>query len=389
MNQQQPAPQARPRSKSTFSFRSDRSGSDKAAKLPKEDFTETAQEKSKAHFSVKSKNNPNAAMNEAQPVAAALAPSTLASLRETAHTDVNGNVIAEPDLSNPTRQRWERPLDTIRSFEDDIDRGYKRRTTRPGTADANKHNPQLANTPWTESVINPAFASQRSSSYYSGGYDQANVRHSQVGPGGYFGGRQRDSYADGYGNNMPISPPSRNRFNQRQHSDPSVLNKSSQTQQVYPSPGFQSSRDTVDTGISSGRSEPWAINTDPTSSENSSIDRANAAMRQDANMMNDHAYNSSFQNPIDEEGGYHHGFGVGGPNPRSMHLQQPGNNGPPVPAHDRPAQPRNHLIKLGAGGPQPTNKSNAIVTTRPDIQRVPSEQRKSWFKRTFSKRGRD
>ena len=42
---------------------------------------------------------------------------------------------AVPDLSNPTRPRWERPLDTIRSFEAAIDAEYKARQTlfRPGT----------------------------------------------------------------------------------------------------------------------------------------------------------------------------------------------------------------------------------------------------------------
>lgn len=35
----------------------------------------------------------------------------------------------EPDLSNPTRNRWERPLDTIRSFEAAINRDAKRQST--------------------------------------------------------------------------------------------------------------------------------------------------------------------------------------------------------------------------------------------------------------------
>lgn len=34
---------------------------------------------------------------------------------------------AEPDLSNPTRSRWERPLDTIRSFDRAIDSEFKRK----------------------------------------------------------------------------------------------------------------------------------------------------------------------------------------------------------------------------------------------------------------------
>uniref|UniRef100_A0A060T684 ARAD1B17226p n=1 Tax=Blastobotrys adeninivorans TaxID=409370 RepID=A0A060T684_BLAAD len=36
---------------------------------------------------------------------------------ETRYRDVFGNVIAQPDNSNPTRPRNERPLDTIRAFE--------------------------------------------------------------------------------------------------------------------------------------------------------------------------------------------------------------------------------------------------------------------------------
>lgn len=47
----------------------------------------------------------------------------------------NVSTTDEPDLSNPTRPRWERPLDTIRSFERAIDGGYKRRSiSRSGTS---------------------------------------------------------------------------------------------------------------------------------------------------------------------------------------------------------------------------------------------------------------
>ena len=75
-----------------------------------------------------------------------LEQTTIASLRSTQHLDINGNPIskysdfllnrmnannfpADPDLSNPTRPRLERPLDTIRSFEKAIDAGYKRRSS--------------------------------------------------------------------------------------------------------------------------------------------------------------------------------------------------------------------------------------------------------------------
>ncbi|KAF8245962.1 hypothetical protein K440DRAFT_381131 [Wilcoxina mikolae CBS 423.85] len=47
-------------------------------------------------------------------------------LSQFSHKDVWGREIKEPDLTNPTRNRWERPLDTIRSFQESIDRGYRR-----------------------------------------------------------------------------------------------------------------------------------------------------------------------------------------------------------------------------------------------------------------------
>ncbi|KAL4802523.1 hypothetical protein BDV18DRAFT_163923 [Aspergillus unguis] len=45
------------------------------------------------------------------------------------HLDRHGKVISDPDRSNPTRPRLERPLDTIRGFEAAINRrrgGYLR-----------------------------------------------------------------------------------------------------------------------------------------------------------------------------------------------------------------------------------------------------------------------
>ncbi|PYI32246.1 hypothetical protein BP00DRAFT_369297 [Aspergillus indologenus CBS 114.80] len=44
------------------------------------------------------------------------------SLRSMQHRDREGKLITDPDLSNPTRYRFERPLDTIRSFEAAIER---------------------------------------------------------------------------------------------------------------------------------------------------------------------------------------------------------------------------------------------------------------------------
>lgn len=63
------------------------------------------------------KANPNIALTEAnafeQWQAAGMAPNYVPLLSK----DVYGQDIVEPDFSNPTRSRHERPLDTIRSFE--------------------------------------------------------------------------------------------------------------------------------------------------------------------------------------------------------------------------------------------------------------------------------
>ncbi|RDW64401.1 DUF2406 domain-containing protein [Aspergillus mulundensis] len=48
------------------------------------------------------------------------------------HLDRHGKVITDPDRSNPTRPRLERPLDTLRGFEDAIRkarRGHPQPTT--------------------------------------------------------------------------------------------------------------------------------------------------------------------------------------------------------------------------------------------------------------------
>ncbi|OGM48012.1 hypothetical protein ABOM_002788 [Aspergillus bombycis] len=67
--------------------------------------------------SLSSKADPNAALREDQPIANAIGGTSLFSLRSMQHRDAKGDIIADPDRSNPTRPRLERPLDTIRGFE--------------------------------------------------------------------------------------------------------------------------------------------------------------------------------------------------------------------------------------------------------------------------------
>ncbi|KAF2118460.1 hypothetical protein BDV96DRAFT_386810 [Lophiotrema nucula] len=354
----------RPRSKSTFSFKSDHS------KEQQHPLRESHEEKRRSHLGERSKANPNAAMNEAQPIAAALEKPTLQSLRSFQHNDVNGNPIEEPDLSNPTRSRWERPLDTIRSFEAAIDNEYKRRSH------------VMRGDSGTE--VMSGYASRRSS-YYGGVGDQSRYSHAGGG-GGYYGSRQaaaaRESWADSsYGPPGPPGP-SRTRYN-RMSSDPG-WNRRDNGHGVYPTQGYQQSRDTVNTGGSNGsNSDAAPYSTDP-SSENSSIERAMPPMQHKADLGEQYGFNGfgGGPQPILEEYG-------NGPNQGDGYYQQYQQNPnppPPVPAKTN-APPANNpnVIKLsGQQGPPPSNGNRPNVLQRNSTD-ASGGKRKSWLKRRFSK----
>lgn len=168
----------------------------------------------------------------------------------------------------------------------------------------------------------------------------------------------------------PVGGPPRTR-NNRMQSDPG-WNRYSQG--VYPSQGYQQSRDTVNTNGSSGsHSDP---HTEP-GSDNSSFERAPAVARPDP--AEQYGFQGFGGGPILEEypaaqnmGGYpvQPSYGANGYN---------GQNGygapPPVPAKAQP-------IKLG----QPSQGPSANAGGRPAVlQRQNTDKRRSWFKRRFSK----
>ncbi|CAG7995169.1 unnamed protein product [Penicillium salamii] len=97
---------------------SERSGSVKSHHSPK--------------TSLQSKADPNMALYEQEPTTVNLEPGVrdTFSLRSIQHKDREGKTIADPDLSNPTRSRFERPLDTIRSFDAAIDAHHKQQRMR-------------------------------------------------------------------------------------------------------------------------------------------------------------------------------------------------------------------------------------------------------------------
>ncbi|KAK3105490.1 hypothetical protein LTR53_018332, partial [Teratosphaeriaceae sp. CCFEE 6253] len=184
--------------------------------------------------------------------------STLQSLREYQHKDVNGNPIVDPDLSNPTRPRLERPLDTIRSFEKAIDNGYKRRSSYQASQSL-EQNGQYASrrNSYLGEHMKPSNHSRRSiaNALYAG-HDggPSPGRHSAM-SGGYYGDRRPDSYHQGgprqqrYGGGRFVSEGAIPR-------DPRPYNG----QHTY-----QQSGDTVNTGVTNGSDStgPWANSTDP------------------------------------------------------------------------------------------------------------------------------
>lgn len=371
--------QHRPRKSRTFSFRSDKSQGSGSHKI---DLHETSAKKETKRLH--SKADPTLAMQEAEPAeVAATVKSSLAPLRSIQHKDAFGNPIADPDRSNPTRSRWERPLDTIRSFEAAIDGGYSNRRSiiRPDAEGA-------------------TWGSNRRSSYYGG---NGNGNGGRFPHDSYYGSRpssmmyanradgsqpdlraggmgQRDSYyehqsAYGYG---PSTPNGRRGW-PRMSSDPQYGSAyRQQNPHEYPIPNNHRSYETVTTASGSGSSaEPGGYQTDPTSSDNSSIDRAQSVPRRQPEPANDYgigfSQNLSYQPPS---------FTVGIQNP-SMNGGSNGNYqtsgaynyGNPAPPQVPQKDPGSVLRKPMA--------SAHVQQVRP----AQPEKRKSWFARRFSKNG--
>ncbi|KAI1739274.1 hypothetical protein F4680DRAFT_141480 [Xylaria scruposa] len=345
--QQQQHSRIRPKSRA-FSFRSDKSQKSANGPAHKLDLTETSAEKEAKRLH--SKADPRMALNEREPAMEAQTVSERPALRSIQHRDTLGNLIADPDRSNPTRSRWERPLDTIRGFEAAIDGGYNRKSFYK---------------PETESV---AGWNRRSSYYGNNGRPPQDSWNGASRPNrtdsGMFDPRQsvmvansRDSYYENfdggpYGNGVP-GMGARNKYSRNQ-SEPYL---SGRERNVYPIPNNHRSYETVASGSGTGSmGEPVGYQTDPTSSENSSIDRRSPPKRQEP--VND--YGISFgQSPSYQAPGL--GLGRG-------RAELP----PPLPHKDAASV---------------LTKSSRAVASNGASQERPGmgEKRKSWLMRRFSK----
>ncbi|RKF74364.1 hypothetical protein GcM1_240147 [Golovinomyces cichoracearum] len=233
----------RPRVRSGFSLRSSHSRKSTSS-ISKISIHESHEEKEAKRL--KTKTDPSMAMIEVEPfdvleaTAACNTKTTLAPIRAIQHRDKFGNPILEPDRSNPTRSRWERPLDTIRSFEAAVDGSYKRQS-------------QLRN----------EFTASRRSSYYGlSSEDKSCYRSSAIyGPSPTPSGQY--NYYENTGSNQNIH------FNRPRHHRTEFY-KNGHT--IYSVPDVQESYNLVNSTSGSGSSADPAYSTGP-SSENSSIAR--------------------------------------------------------------------------------------------------------------------
>lgn len=177
-------------------------------------------------------------------------------------------------------------------------------------------------------------------------------------PGGYYGNRRPDSYAEG----------PRGRYNNR---GSSYNNGNGVYNQHH---GYHQSYDTVNSGQTYGSDStgPWTNNTDP-SSENSSLDRINATSKpQQDGMYGAPNGHGGYPRPIPEDGMYapqqQHGYGGGGP------VQPPGGQRKPIPLG-------------GSGGDSGYSAAGAAPPrgSLPSTARAEPEKKKGWLKKRFSK----
>ncbi|KAH8694035.1 hypothetical protein BGW36DRAFT_214605 [Talaromyces proteolyticus] len=340
--------------KSEKSHRSSGSG-------PKQSLTETHEEKLRR--SLHTKADPTLAMNEAQPAVVALEKSNLVSLREISHKDHYGNVITDPDRSNPTRPRLERPLETIRSFEAAIDGSYSNRRMSYVTAPSNS----------------------RPGSYYggNGGGGHGSNNYSDTYNGRPANSRP-ESYVDygasssnHYPYNQHTSRASRPRYGGRMNSD---YNNGGSGQHFYPNSSYQRSNDNVTAGSGSANTDQWGNSTDP-SSVNSSFDRLQQ-QAQSAQQKQD------IQRPPETYG--FNGFPAGPQVDTSFQAppppvhRQPGyvNGANGSSGHPLPPPPLSKDLNQGVSNARTSLRKAAPSNTAPAAT---ASKRTSWFKRRFSK----
>ncbi|EKD19324.1 uncharacterized protein L3040_009235 [Drepanopeziza brunnea f. sp. 'multigermtubi'] len=343
--------QGRPRAKSNFSFHSRKSsGSNGQNRF---DLHESHDEKEAKRLQTKA--DPQMALTEAEPSMVAREQSSLASIRAIQHLDNYGNPIADPDRSNPTRSRWERPLDTIRAFEAAIDGNHSRRSYARTESDRHstydRRTSHYGGTQVTTDGRPRNSYGGRSPSHRPDNNADGRI-NGMTRPDSYYQDRGYTGPANGYQPNYARYP--------RTASEPHFINNNNHNNHnngVYPIPGTQPSYETVATVSGSGMSDPEGYLT-----ENSSVDRISPM---------------SAKEPVETYSSY-------APPGSGLQEQQHGASG--FPPQDRPVPPRKESVRRS---PIKLGKSNANVNASPppsnNPQRPAAEKRRSWFGKRFSK----
>ncbi|KIW83476.1 hypothetical protein AYO21_04796 [Fonsecaea monophora] len=348
--------ETRPRAGTAMSFSSQRSRRSNSS-TGKIDLTETSRDKKRLN----TKADPSKAITEATPVEQAQEASTVDDLRKMLHKDNEGNVITDPDRSNPTRHRLERPLDTIRAFNAAAEGTTSRRTSmnsRPGS--------QVG---WNGDM------NRRTSYYSNNGYSPQRPRMSPA--GGYY---RNSSYGFGPQSAVEESPGSSQMFA-----------RPPMRQQTYPYPGshqngnpnghqngyhngespvsyhsYHQSYETMTSG-----SEEYGKSTNP-SSQNSSFDQLHQLRTkpEDFTPENPYANEIKFNQVSPTKPLTSYGFGE---DHYGQEMAPPAvpSKGFALPAPNNPRQP----IPLNSSPTDMTSPTNATST-----------KKQSWIKRRFSRR---
>jgi hypothetical protein len=167
----------------------------------------------------------------------------------------------------------------------------------------------------------------------------------------------------------------------RVQTDPYYQHHQGHNQNVYPLSHKDRSYETVTSAEGSGNSDQIGYQTDPTSSDNSSIERRSPPKRQEP--VNDHGIGFS-------QNGAYNNLKLNGQDP---YQQQ---QGPPPPPHSQPQQNgRSNIPRKNVGSvlrrqpPQQAQQSQSQQAQPLQAQQqerpAAPEKRKSWFARRFSK----
>jgi hypothetical protein len=323
------------------------------------ELTESEKDKKRLH----TKADPSKALNEATPAEQALEQATVDDLRAVTHKDMEGNVITDPDRSNPTRHRMERPLDTIRSFNAAAEGTSSRRSS-------------FNNRPQSQAGWNGE-TNRRASYYSSNGYSPQGRPRASPG-GGYY---RNSSYGFGPQSAVEEAPGASQMYGRRQSSNPyhgpqngpqnghqnGYQNGHQNGPQNGDSPASAHSYHQSYDNMTSG-SEEYGKSTNP-SSQNSSFDQLHQLRKpEDFSPDNPYANELKFS---------HHAAMNTGFTPYNMNDGMYGHDTVPVKnfAPNNPRQP----IKLDSGPSDNTFSAGGSPT--------PAQKRQSWIKRRFSRRG--